>query len=65
LVLPASVVVAWAMAIPGMNAVDAADTVEVVPPPLGVTLKVYDVPFVSPVTVHVAVTLRPRGVRFA
>jgi hypothetical protein len=36
--------------IPGINAADAEDTVEVVPPPLGVTVKVYDVPFVSPAT---------------
>jgi hypothetical protein len=32
----------------GVTAADAADTVDVVPPPLGVTVKVYDVPLVSP-----------------
>jgi hypothetical protein len=54
-----------ARATAGTNAADAADAVDVVLLPLGVTTKVYDVPFVSPVIEQVAVTLRPRGVRFA
>jgi hypothetical protein len=34
----------------GTSAAEAADAVEVVEFPLGVTVKVYDVPLVSPVT---------------
>jgi len=37
---------------PGITAVDAADARVVVPLPLGVTVKVYDVPLVSPETVQ-------------
>jgi hypothetical protein len=51
-VVPAKVTVGVAMATPGMKAADAGDTVEVVLLPLGVTVKVYDVPFVRPVTVQ-------------
>jgi hypothetical protein len=54
-----------ARAAAGTNALDAAEAVDVVPLPLGVTTKVYDVPFVSPTIVQVVVALRPRGVRFA
>jgi hypothetical protein len=49
--LLAKAAVGWARKFtPGMAAFDARDTVEVVPPPVGVTVKVYDVPLVSPDT---------------
>jgi hypothetical protein len=54
-----------AKAAAGTNAVDAAEALDVVLLPLGVTTKVYDVPFVSPAIVQVVVVLRARGVRFA
>jgi hypothetical protein len=50
---PAVATVGVANAAPGIAAAEAADTVETVPPPLGVTVNVYEVPFVSPVTVQV------------
>jgi hypothetical protein len=49
---PAVTAVGVARAAPGIAAAEAAETTEVVPPPLGVTVKVYDVPFVRPVTVQ-------------
>jgi hypothetical protein len=63
--VPALIAVGVARAAPGINAVDAEEAVDVVLLPLGVTTKVYDVPFVSPVIEQVAVVLRARGVRFA
>ena len=50
-VLPTEAVGA-ARAAPGITAGDAADAKVVVPLPLGVTVKVYDVPLVSPDTVQ-------------
>jgi hypothetical protein len=51
--LAAKAAVGWARKLtPGIAALDAADTVEVVLPPDGVTTKVYDVPLVSPDTVQ-------------
>jgi hypothetical protein len=41
----------------GVTAADAADIVEVVLPPLGVTVKVYDVPFVNPEIVQLCVVV--------
>ena len=38
--------------VPGASDADASETVEAVEPPVGVTVNVYDVPFVSPVTVQ-------------
>jgi hypothetical protein len=53
--VPAFAAVGVARAAVGTTAVDAADTVEKAPVPLGVTVKVYDVPLVSPVTVQLCV----------
>jgi hypothetical protein len=51
--LPAKATVGVAKGvIPGAIDEDAAETVDAVEPPEGVTVNVYDVPFVSPVTVQ-------------
>jgi hypothetical protein len=63
-VAPAFASVTPPMAIPGIKAAEAEDTVEVVPPPLGVTVKVYDVPFVIPATTQDCAPA-PIGVRLA
>lgn len=49
---PASATVGCARAAPGIIALEAGETVEVVPRPLGVTVKVYEVPLVKPATVQ-------------
>jgi hypothetical protein len=74
--LLAKAAVGWARKFtPGMAAFDARDTVDV-PPPVGVTTKVYDVPLVSPDTlqlcdpvsngdVEATTHVRPPGVEVA
>ena len=50
--LPARISVGAASCMPGVNDAEAADTVELVLLPLGVTVNVYAVPLVKPVTVQ-------------